>query len=64
MISNEPSKADDARYMLGRLLIEGISPEKVPKNESKGIELIKDAARNRHIPSVEYRTYYDIRFAS
>ena len=63
-ISNEPSKANDARYMLGRLLIEGTNPDKVPKNETKGIDLIKDAARNGHIPSVEYRTYYDIRFAS
>ena len=50
--------------MLGRLLIEGISPDKVPKNETKGIDLIIDAARNGHILSVEYRTYYDIRFAS
>ena len=48
--------------MLGRLLIEGISPEKVPKNETKGINWIKTAAKNGHIPSVEYKTYYDIRF--
>ena len=48
--------------MLGRLLIEGISPQNVPKNETKGINWIKTAAKNGHIPSVEYKTYYDIRF--
>ena len=48
--------------MLGRLLIEGISPQKVPKNETKGVNWLKTAAKNGHIPSVEYKTYYDIRF--
>lgn len=63
VISNEPAKANDARYVLGRLLIEGTSAEKVPKNDTKGINWIKTAAKNGHLPSLEYKTYYDIRFA-
>ena len=61
-ITNEPAKADEARYILGRLLIEGSSPKKVPVNETKGINWIKTAAKNGHILSLEYQTYYNIRF--
>ena len=62
VINNEPAKADDARYILGRLLIEGTNIKNVPANETKGINWIKTSAKNGHIPSVEYKTYYDIRF--
>ena len=34
----------------------------MPANETKGINWIKTSAKNGHIPSVEYKTYYDIRF--
>ena len=64
IIANEPAKADDARYILGKLLIEGANPDKVPVNDTKGINWIKTAAKNGHISSIEYKTYYDIRFAS
>ena len=30
IIASDPSKADDARYILGRLQIEGTFPENVP----------------------------------
>ena len=63
VITNEPAKADEARYVLARLLIEGTSPVKVPKNETKGVNWLKTSAKNGHIFSVEYKTYYDIRFA-
>ena len=62
IIANEPAKADDARYILGRLLIEGTNPTKVPVNDTKGINWIKTAAKNGHVLSTEYKTYYDIRF--
>lgn len=63
IITNEPAKADDARFVLGRLCIEGTtSPEKVPVNDTKGINWIKTAAKNGHVASIEYQTYYSIRF--
>lgn len=63
MISNEPNKADDARFILGRLCVEGTtSPDKVPVNETKGMNWIKTAAKNGHVASIEYLTYYNIRF--
>jgi hypothetical protein len=52
---------DDARFVLGRLLVEGTS-DKVPKNENKGLNWIKEAAKKGHLPSLEYKTYWDIRF--
>ena len=62
IIANEPAKANDARYILGRLLIEGSNPE-IAKNDTKGINWVKTAAKNGHIISLEYKTYHDIRFA-
>ena len=62
IITKEPAKANDARYVLGRLLIEGTNPD-VPKNDTKGLNWIKTAAKNGHVPSLEYKTYHDIRFA-
>ena len=49
IITNEPAKADDARYVLGRLLIEGTSPTKVPPNETMGNNYIKLGAKNNHL---------------
>lgn len=54
-------KSDDARYVLGRLLMEG-SSEKIKKNEKKGINWIKDAIKNGHMEALEYKTYHEIRF--
>ena len=62
IIANEPAKADNARYVLGRLYIEGTSPAKVPMDSIKGAVWIKTAAKNDHLDSIEYKTYYDIRF--
>ena len=59
----DPAKANEARYILGKLLIEGSNPDKVPVNDTKGINWIKTAAKNGHISSIGYKTYYDIRFA-
>lgn len=48
--------------MLGKNLIEGSFPDKVPRNETKGINWIKEAVKNGHLPALEYKTYFDIRF--
>jgi len=50
-----------ARLVLGRLLIEGTS-EKIPKNELKGENWIKDLVKKGYLPAVEYSTYRDIRY--
>jgi len=52
---------DDVRYVLGRLMIEGTS-DKVAKNENKGLNWLKEAVKKGHLASVEYKTYWDIRF--
>lgn len=52
----------DARYILGKNYIEGSFPEKVPRNEKKGISWIREAVNNDHILALEFKTYYDIRF--
>lgn len=52
---------NDARYMLGRLLLEG-SSDKIKKNEKKGLNWIKDAIKAGSMEALEYKTYYDIRF--
>ena len=62
IIASEPSRADDARYILGRLLIEGTFPETVPRNEQKGVNWLKTAAKNGHMDALEHKTYWAIRF--
>ena len=52
---------NDARYVLGKLMIEATS-QKVPKNENKGLNWLKEACKKGHMPSLEYKTYWDIRF--
>lgn len=54
--------SDDARYILGKNQIEGSFPDTVPRNEKKGLFWIKDAEKHGHLPALEYKTYYDIRF--
>lgn len=53
--------SDDARYTLGKLLLEGTN-DKIKRNEKKGINWIKEAIKNGHLGALEYKTYYDIRF--
>ena len=64
IINREPANADNARYMLGKLLIEGTNPENVARNEKKGINWIKTAVKNGHMAATEFKVYYDIRFAA
>lgn len=52
---------DYARYVLGRLNIEGTS-DKIPKNIKKGQNWLKEAVKHDHLGAIEYQTYYDIRF--
>jgi len=42
-------------------MIEG-SSDKVSKNENKGLNWLKEAIKKGHLPSLEYKTYWDIRF--
>jgi len=42
-------------------MVEGTS-DKVPKNENKGLNWIKEAAKHGNVPALEYKTYWDIRF--
>jgi TPR repeat protein len=58
----EGQLSDDARYMLGKNLIEGCFPEKVKRNEKKRLNWIKQAVEHGHLPALEYKTYFDIRF--
>jgi len=51
----------EARYVLGKLLIEGTS-KGVPKNETKGLNWLKDALKLGNLDALEYKTYWDIRF--
>jgi TPR repeat protein len=63
VIEREPVNADNARYTLGRLQVEGTFPESVPRNEKKGINWIKTAVKNGNMLATEFKVYYDIRFA-
>ena len=62
IIASDPKEADDARYILGRLQIEGTFPETVPRNEKKGVSWLKTAAKNGHMDALEHQTYWAIRF--
>lgn len=53
--------SDDARLVLGRLQLEGTS-DKIKKNEKKGINWVKEAAKNGHMGAIEYKVYYEIRY--
>jgi len=52
---------NEARYVLGKLMIEATS-DKVPKNENKGLNWLKEAVKRGHMQALEYKTYWDIRF--
>ena len=64
IIHKDPTSqlADDARYSLGKNQIEGVFPERIPRNEKKGLQWVKQAVEHNHLPALEYKTYYDIRF--
>jgi len=53
--------AHETRFVLGKLMVEGTSDD-VPKNEVKGLNWIKQAAKGGYMPALEYKTYWDIRF--
>lgn len=61
IILGKEKNMDDARYILGKLMIEGTS-ETVPQNENKGLNWLKEASKNGHLGALEYKTYWDIRF--
>lgn len=53
--------SDDARYILGKMLLEGIS-DKIKRNEVKGMNWIKEAVKNNHLDALEYKTFFDVRY--
>jgi hypothetical protein len=53
--------AIEARYILGKMLIEGTN-SKIPINETKGLNWLKDAMYKGDTNALEYKTYWDIRF--
>ena len=61
IILGKEKNMDDARYVLGKLMVEGTSAG-VPQNENKGLNWLKEAAKNGHMDALEYKTYWDIRF--
>ena len=62
IIAAKGADADDAKYSLGKLMIEGTNPDAVARNDRKGINWVKEAADNDHFLALEFKTYYDIRF--
>ena len=52
---------NDARFVLGKCLIEG-SNEKIPQNENKGLNWIKEASKKGSAEAKEFKTYWEIRF--
>jgi len=61
IIMRKEGNINDARYILGKLMIEGTS-DKVPKNENKGLNWLKEACKQNHMGAMEYKTYWEIRF--
>lgn len=64
IIAKEGNSAlgNDARFVLGRHMIEGSFPDRIAPNQTKGLNYIKTAEKNNHLPALEYKTFYDIRF--
>ena len=52
---------NDARFVLGKLMLEATS-DKVPFNETKGLELVKQASKRGSQEAFEFKTYWKIRF--
>lgn len=61
LIMDKNNSNNDARYVLGRLMIDG-SSEKVAHNETKGLNWLKEASKKGSWEAIEYKTYWDIRF--
>ena len=59
---SNPDYANDCRYVLGRLQVDGIFPRNVSLNMQKGLNWIKEAAKAGHKDADEFKTYQDIRF--
>ena len=53
--------SDDARFILGKLLLEG-SSDKIKRNEAKGMNWVKEAVKNNHLDALEFKTFFDIRY--
>jgi TPR repeat protein len=57
----QAQNSSNARYVLGKLLLEGLS-DKIAKNPVKGINWLKEAIRAGNLDALEYKAYYDIRY--
>lgn len=63
IVKNKAKAADNARFVLGCLLIEGHKAD-VKKNEKKGSVWMREAANNDHIDSMEYLGRVKCKFSS
>lgn len=61
LILDKDNSNNDARYILGKLMIEG-SSDKVSFNENKGLNWTKEAIKRGSMQALECKTYWDIRF--
>ena len=61
IILNKERQSDEARYFLGKHMLEG-NNDLVHLNENKGLNWLKEAVKNGHIGALEYKQYWDIRF--
>ena len=62
-LASAKDPSPDAAFVLGKLMIEGTS-DKIPVNEKKGLQWVKQAIEAGSIDALEYKTYYDIRWDS
>ena len=61
ILSPKGKNNQDARYVLGKYMVEGSNP-KIQHNWNKGLNWLKEAAKAGHLGAIEYKTYHDIRF--
>jgi hypothetical protein len=62
--SRDMEYADDCRYALGKLQLEGTNQDNVPLNMAKGLDLVRLAQTHGHKLADELKTYQDIRFTA
>jgi hypothetical protein len=60
--NKDPECADDCRYTLGKLMLEGTNQDSVPLNMIKGLNWVKEAQKHGHALADELKTYHDIKF--
>lgn len=60
IILKKESQQHEARYVLGKNMIEGLGS--IDKNENKGLNWLKESVKAGNMDALEYKQYWDIRF--